>query len=319
MPAREKARDRPLVTLLWGTDPFLLRDIALGILGDAHAREVDARDWTGGETADLSTPSLFGEQRALLVADCKHLPEEAFKEIAAYVEAPAPDATLVLTLAVGDRGKPSAALTKLLKDRGEVREVAVARKDLARWIVDRASRKSHTIKPDASAALVETVGEQPAALDAAIDQLANAFPGQPITKELVHSQFRGLGEQRMWDLCDRAFGKDLPGSVRSLSSLLESHEEPLAILGVIASRLRDLVKVKAIPESASAADVAKAAGLRFDWQGKRYKEQARRFTMPELLRIHGEVVEADRVMKVGAPGEVVLSSLVASVAGGGEA
>jgi len=172
------------------------------------------------------------------------------------------------------------------------------------------------INPAAATALVETLGEWPAVLDGALDQLGSAFSGAPITKELVLSQFRGLGEQRMWDLCDRAFGRDLPGSIRSLSSLLEGQEEPLAILGVIAARLRDLIRVKAVPDSAPPTEVARAAGLRFEWQGRRYRDQAKRFSMPELIRIHGDVVEADRVMKSGAPGEVVLSTLVASVAGG---
>ena len=304
------------VTLLWGTDPFLLRDAAIELLGEVQPQEIEGADWIGTELADLSTPSLFGDERALLVTDCRKLPAEAVKEIASYAASPAPDATLILVLEVGDRGKPPAALTKALKDGGEIREIAVARKELARWVAGRAKGKDVNLRADAASALVEILGESPATLDAAVEQLATAFPGAQITKALVASQFRGLGEQRMWDLCDRAFARDLAGSVRSLSSLLEGREEPLVILGVIASRLRDLIRVKAVPDSARDADVARAAGLRFDWQGKRYREQARRFTMPELVRIHEEVVEADRVMKSGAPGDVVLSSLVTSVAAG---
>jgi DNA polymerase III subunit delta len=318
VPAKKGSGSSPVV-LLWGSDPFLLRDAALRRFGETRAREIEGAEWSGSELADLSTPSLFGEQRALLVTDCRDLTKEAWTEIGTYLAAPAPDALLVLTLTVGERSKPPAALTKLFKDRAGVEEVSVARKDLGKWVTARAAEKGHTMKADAAAALVEVVGEQPASLDAAIDQLGNAFPGEPLTKELVHAQFRGLGEQRMWDLCDRAFGKDLAGSIRSLSSLLESREEPLAILGVIASRLRDLLRVKAVPDSAPAAEVARAAGLRFDWQAGRYRDQARRFTMPDLVRIHEEVVEADRVMKSGAPGEVVLSSLVSSVASSAEA
>ena len=309
------AAERPNVVLLWGSDEFLLRDAALRLVGDVQPREIEAQDWAGGETADLATPSLFGERRALLVSDCRHLPEAAFRELDTYLDSPALDAVLVLTAEVGERGRIPAVLAKLLKDRGEVREVAVARKDLGRWVVDRGKSKGTRIRSDAAAALVETIGEWPAALDGALDQLASAFPDTQITKELVLSQFRGLGEQRMWDLCDRAFGKDLPGSIRSLGSLLDAREEPLAILGVIAARLRDLMRVKELPDSAGGSDIARAAGLRFEWQGRRYRDQAKRFSMGELLRIHGEVAEADRVMKSGAPGEVVLSTLVASVAG----
>ena len=63
------------VYLLWGEDAFLLRESALAVLGDVEAREVDAAEWEGGEAADLATPSLFGERRALLVTDARHLPE----------------------------------------------------------------------------------------------------------------------------------------------------------------------------------------------------------------------------------------------------
>ena len=61
------------VYLFWGEDEFLLREAALEILGDLRPREVDGADWEGGETADLATPSLFGERRALLVTNAKAL------------------------------------------------------------------------------------------------------------------------------------------------------------------------------------------------------------------------------------------------------
>jgi DNA polymerase-3 subunit delta len=302
--------------LLWGEDPFLLREAALEILGDVRASEVDGAQWEGGETSDLATPSLFGEPRALLVTNCRNLPEHAVRELAAYVQAPAPDAQLLLIAQVGERGKAPAAITKFMKGHGDVREIAVARKELPKWLAARASDKGMKLRADAAASLVDHLGESPATLDAALDQLAAAFPGQQVTKDLVAQQFRGLGEQRMWDLCDRAFGKDLPGAVRSLATLLSSApDSSLPILGVIAARLRDLLRVKAVPDSASATEVARAAGLRFDWQGRRYREDARRFSMDELIRLHGEVVEADRVMKSGSPGDVVLPVLVARIAG----
>src|SRR5438093_11241395 len=94
------------VHLVWGEDPFLLRLAALEIFGQGvQPREIEAGAWQGGETADLSTPSLFGEPRALLVTDARHLPEDASRELAAYLAAPSPDATLVLSATVRERGR----------------------------------------------------------------------------------------------------------------------------------------------------------------------------------------------------------------------
>jgi len=304
------------VHLLWGEDVFLLRRAALEILGsDVRPREIDAGEWQGGETADLATPSLFGERRALLVTDARHLPDHALREFAAYLAAPAPDAELVLCAVVGERAKAPAAVVKLVAPVGEVREVRVSRKDLPGWVGGLAKAKGMDVAPDGATALVETVGEDPGALDQALDQLASAFLGDRVTRQIVLQQFRGLGEQHIWDLCDRAFRRDLPGSMRSLRALQEAGHDPLMILGGIAARLRDLLRVKALPDRMPPAELARAAGLRFEWQARRYRELARRFSLGELVDLHGRVVDADRAMKSGSTEDVVLPLLVAAIAG----
>jgi DNA polymerase III delta subunit len=87
------------------------------------------------------------------------------------------------------------------------------------------------------------------------------------------------------------------------------------ILGGVASRLRDLLRVRSLPDRIPAAELAKAAGLRFDWQARRYREQARRFTLEELVELHSQVVEADRALKSGASEDVVLPVLIGRIAG----
>jgi DNA polymerase-3 subunit delta len=303
---------RPTIWLLWGEDPFLLRQEALGLLTDVQAFEVEAADWQGGETGDLATPSLFGDRRALLVNDCRSLPDHALAELKHYLAAPEPSATLILVAQVADRGKPPAALLKVVEPVGEVRNVAVPRKDLPGWVAARAKAKDIQLAPDGAKALVDALAE-PAAIVQALDQLASAFPDQRITRAEVASQFRGLGEQKVWDLCDRAFSRDLPGAMRSLRALLDARDDPLMILGGIASRLRDLIKVRAAPANLSPAELARRVGLRFDWQARRYREQASRFSLEELESLHDQVVEADRALKTGGTGDVVLPLLVVAM------
>jgi DNA polymerase-3 subunit delta len=304
----------PNVLLLWGEDPFLLREAAMQALDGVRPVEVEADEWQGGETSDLATPSLFGEERALLVNGARHLNEAGAKELAAYLTSPAPDARLVVLVQVAERGKPPAALVKLVQPVGKVVQIAVARKDLPQWVRERAERHGASLAPDAARALVDVLGESPAALDAGVGQLAAAFGSARLTRDHVEEQFRGLGEQKVWDLCDRLFERDAPKAIRSLRALLEAREEPLMILGSVSSRIRDLIRVKALPERTSPAEVAKAAGLRFEWQGRKYREQARRFTMPELVGIHARIAQADREMKSGASGDVVLPVVVTAIA-----
>jgi DNA polymerase III subunit delta len=304
------------VALFWGDDEFLLRQAALELFAerDVRAAEVDGSDWRGGETSDLATPSLWGEQRALLVTRCQALPDLGVKEIRAYVEAPSPDALCVLTLVSRARSLPP--LAKVVQAAGGlVRQVSVKRQDLPRWVLERARARGLALSPPGATALISAIGEGPAALDQSVEQLATAFPGVSVGPEQVRSQFQGLGEQRVWDLCDRALSGRLPEALLVLRSLLDQKEDPLLVLGGIASRIRDLLRVQGLPDRMSSTDAAKAAGLRFDWQVRRYREQARRFTATSLTSLHARVVEADRALKGGAPGDVVLAALVAVMAG----
>lgn len=304
------------VHLLWGEDEFLLRDAALELVGpEVRPREVEATGWRGGELADLTTPSLFDEPRALVVSDCRALPDAGMQELRAYLASPDADAVLVLCASVPERGKVPATLAKLVQPVGSVQEVRVVRRDLPGWLMGRAKRRGCDLASDGAAALVETLGEAPAELDQALTQLASAFPGERLTRDRVSQQFRGLGEQHIWDLCDKAFGKDLPGAMRSLRTLLEARDDPLMILGGIAARLRDLLRVRALPDRMPLAELARAAGLRFEWQARRYREQARRFTLEELVDLHRAVVDADRALKSGASDEAVLPLLVERIAG----
>jgi DNA polymerase III subunit delta len=303
------------VTLLWGEDDYLLREAALTLLGETKATEVDAAEWQGGELQGLATPSLFGEPRALLINDARSLRKETMEELARYLEAPDPDATLVLACVIAERGKLPVGLQKLVEPVGEIRKVGFARKELEPWLVSKAKAHGLDLAIPGARALVETLGPEPGQLVAALEQLHDVFAGGRVGPREIAQQFRGLGEQKTWDLCDRAFGKDLPGAIRSLRAIEEGGDDALMVLGGIAARLRDLLKVRSLPDRMPPAQVAKEAGLRFDWQARRYQQQARNFSMTQLVALHDHITEADRALKSGATGDVVMPTLVTAIAG----
>jgi DNA polymerase III delta subunit len=200
-----------------------------------------------------------------------------------------------------------------------VRHIALARQGLPEWIVGRARGRGMKLSAPAAAVLVSTLGEDTAVLDQAVEQLAAAFPGKAVGPNEVRAQFTGLGEQRVWDLCDQALTGRLPQALVTLRALLEARHDPLMILGGIAARVRDLLRVREVPERMPAAEAARASGVRFDWQVRRYRDQASRFTREELRWLLERVADADRALKGGVPGDVLLPSLVATMAGQPEA
>jgi DNA polymerase-3 subunit delta len=307
------------VLLLWGEDPFLLREAALEAFGDVEPVVAAGAEWRTGLTSDLATPSLLGEARGLLVTDADELPDEALDEVARYAAPPGGDALLVLCWVVGPRAKgPPKGLLNRLGDGVEVRRVAVERKDLPRWVLARARRREVRATPQGAALLVQTLGEDPARLDQAVQQIAVSHPGQGLTPEAVAAQFRGFGDRRTWELCDAAFTGDASGALRALAGMIEAGEEPLMILGGIAARVRDLLRVASLPPRTPLGEVARAAGLRFDWQARRYRDQARRFAPAHLRAVHGAVAEADALIKQGGSGDVILSMVVTRITSTGE-
>jgi DNA polymerase-3 subunit delta len=306
--------------MFWGDDHFLVRDAAVAFLRDrgVSATEVSGKAWQGGETSDLSTPSLWGERRALLVTDCQSLSESGSRELKTYLEAPLVDAVAVLTVITG-AARPPALATPVQAAGGVVRRVAMRRQELPTWVLARAKARGVDLEPSAAATLVATIGEETAALDQAVEQLATAFPGDRIGPAQVRAQFVGLGEQRVWDLCDQALTGRTGEALVTLRGLLEAREDPLLVLGGIASRIRDLLRVRALPPRMAPAEAARAAGLRYDWQARRYRDQAARFGDGELDEVHSLVVEADRAIKGGVPGDVVLPTLAMAMAGARDA
>lgn len=305
------------VVLLWGESDFLLREAAGRLLEGIRPTEVEGAAWRPGSTADLATPSLLGEDRALLVTGLQAAPSEALDEIARYALEPNPDARLVLTYVVSTRAKaPPAKVLKQLQGRARIERIAIERKDLARWVAERARKRGVRATPAGAAALVETVGEDPSVLGQSVTQIADAFPEEGLTPSTVAAQFRGFGERRIFELCDAAFGGNARDALRYLAAMLGAREQPLAILGGVAARVRDLLRVRSLPPSMPLKNVAREAGLRFDWQARRYREQAGRYEPHHLADIHRRVVEADAQLKQGGQGDVVLAMLVTRIAEG---
>lgn len=308
------------VALYWGADGFLLREKALRFLSGhgVDADEVRGAEWRGDEVTNLSTPSLFGERRGLFVSGAEGLPAAAVAEVGEYVRAPAPDAALAVTLVTGGRTVP--ALAKAVKQGGGlVEQVALKPKELPIWVGVRARDRGADLSSAAAGTLVDVVGEDAATLDQAVEQLVNAFPGRRIGPPEVHQQFKGLGERKVWTLCDQAFSGKAGDALVTLRSLLADRQEGVMILGGISSRLRDLIRVRSLPPGTPAGRVAKEAGLRFDWQGRNYLRQASRYPPGRLAEIMDSVVECDRALKSGVPEDVALPELVIAMARAGRA
>ena len=132
----------------------------------------------------LTSPSLFGEARLIIIPDLETMSDALLNDLLAYVPNPADDVWLLLRHNGGTRGKklldaivkagfPLIAAEPLKNDKDKL--------DLVYADVKAARRQ---IDPDAAQALVDALGSDVRSLAAAVSQLLTDVEGRIGTDEV---------------------------------------------------------------------------------------------------------------------------------------
>ena len=299
--------------LVISEDEFLASEALQKLRDDLSAGgyEVEERSARDGLdlTYALSTPSLLGAGRAVIVRDADDLTVDVLKELAGWGAFPPPGIVLVL---VGSAPK----LRKALADVSDVTELKAVRFREAEWVIGRARAMGHTITREAASALIDAVGVDLRELASALDQLAVAS-ADAIDVTAVHEQFSGL-EPEVWSFVDAVLDRD-PSAPMKLRALLERGENAIGLVATIANQLRLVAYVRGA-ERKPAAALARELGVK-EGKVRRAMRQARNFTPADLTRAYRLLAEADMALKGGEwgedePNEVVLELLVADLMGG---
>jgi len=176
------------VYVLHGDDDFL-KDARVRDLVDA-AVDPGTRDFNlelrrgaelDAETLDalLGTPPMMADRRVVVIRDADKLKKDARGTLDRYLARPSSDTVLVLVLPAG------AKTDKPLLSAGTVVEFQPLTGDrLPRWIAHQAGLAGRTITPEATALLVEAVGNDLPQLAVELDKLAS-FSGDAIDEQAV--------------------------------------------------------------------------------------------------------------------------------------
>ena len=192
---------------------------------------------------------------------------------------PDPAAPLVLACTVAERGKPPAALLKMVDPVGERSRCRYARKELEPWLVQRAKAAWHRAHAAgrAGAGRRRSVRTSPSSRRR-LNQLGGAFEGRRSPRRRCTSSSAVSASRRRGTCATARSARTCPGAIRVAPLDRGERRRGVMVLGGIAARVRDLIRVRALPDRTPPAQVAKQAGLRFDWQARRYQQQARNFT-----------------------------------------
>ena len=259
----------------------------------------------------LTTSSLLGGKRLVVVRAAQDLPKEQAEAIARYVEEPSPDTVLVLVATA--RTKVDAAIKK----HGTVIGLDAPKgRRLVGWLRERARARKLKLDDRAAWALIDSVGTELRDLDGALEQLATGLgEGATVTAAAVCSAFPRQAEERIFAFTDAVGERKLSGAMTALRRLLDQGDEPLAIFGALTAHVRRLLRARPHADGGARA-VGDVLGMP-EWRAERMLRQVRAYREEELIRALELLARADIDMKGDFPSpQAALERTVVQIVGG---
>lgn len=293
------------VQLLVGAESFLVNR-AVSLLRAAATREgvsefnedlFHARETSAAKVvAAARTLPMMAPLRFVLVRGVEAMKAEDQGILADYLANPSDSACVVLTASKLDgRGKLGRAAKKLRV----IFEAKPVRAGKLRAFAERETRdRGHTIAHDAVALLVDSVGEDLAALDDALERLSlYAGAGQRIDAAMVQACVTRIRIDSIWALVDAIGLKDQRKAIGALSSLLADREPPLRLLAMVARQLRIIARMReALAAGSSPEEATRVAGAP-PFKARELTMSAKRFSIEDLSTAFSMLGEADRALK----------------------
>lgn len=304
------------VLLLAGDDDLLLqRELErrlVALRADDPELSVDRYDAPELEhLPELRTTSLFGGRTCIVVRGLERLARDGLKEeLERYLEAPSPDAVLILVARGTGKVQKIAKLAKANGERIDVK--APADWDDRGWerlVGEEFRRLKRKADATAIAAIRTHAGNDAGAIASQVGSVCASHEGvATLTANHVDAVVQGLGKVSGFAVADAIGERDPSAALVALRGALDAGDAPLAILGAITYRMRQLLMAR------SGAN-AKDAGIRSDGQYRRTKAIAAAFNPGELAWCHDRLAQLDLELKGSElPDELVLELAVIEVA-----
>jgi DNA polymerase-3 subunit delta len=296
------------VTLVTGKEEFLSERTVVAVRnavhrrdGDAELSETQAAGLSRGALGELSAPSLFSSTRCVVVRALENLPDESVDGLLDYAAAPADDVALVLVHSGGQKG--SGVLTKLRKIPAvtEVKSEELRASEFPGFVAAEFRGHGTTIEQEAAVALVQAVGQDLRSLSAAADQLANDFPGEPLTEEKVKRYFGGRAEAKSFAVADAAFWGRRRPALEELRWALDGGTPPVLVTSAFAGSARGIARYLCAPRGMRDVDLAREVGGP-PWKVRTIRDQSRGWSEAGIARAIRAVAQADADIK-GAAGD----------------
>jgi DNA polymerase-3 subunit delta len=211
---------------------------------DVPVHDVEAGDLTLDGFAELTSPSLFGDARVVVIRAAQDAAKDVAAALSAHATQGAQEVDLVVVHAGGVKGKAMLAELKgsgaKVVDAPRVKTV----RDREQFVADEVRAVGGSIDRDAATDLVASIGGDLRELATACAQLGNDV-GPQVGADDVAAYYRGRAESTGFAVADRAVEGDVAAAIETLRWAFATGVDPVLVSAALASNLRTIAVVGA--------------------------------------------------------------------------
>ena len=235
------------VHLVLGEDDFLAERATKAIVAAAgegvEVTTLRAGDVSEGEIAMATSPSLFAEDRVVVVKHAELAGKEPTEILLKACVDPAPGITLIIEHTGGGRQK---AMVAKFSKAAEVHKADPLKDNERRsWLMEEFRRHGVRPTPDVAAAVLESVGSDLRELASAVGQLVSDTEGE-LTVESVRDYYVGVAEVAGFDIADQAVAGRADRALASTRRALQLGTSPVSISAALARKVGDIAKLHGV-------------------------------------------------------------------------
>jgi DNA polymerase-3 subunit delta len=253
-----------------------------------------------GVITDNLAPSLFGDQRVVVIRDIQDLAAECTEEIASYLENQDENLVLVLWHKGGVKGK--GLVDKVKKLNPQLLSAEAIKKDSEKsdFIRNEFKNLNRKISTEAVQALIDSLGSDLRELGAACSQLASDVELQKIIDaEDVAKYQQGRVESTGFDVADAAVEGKTAEALIALRNALATGTDPVLIVSALASSFRTLAKVSGSSKGSNPYELASSLALA-PWQIDKARKQLNGWSENGLVKAVIAIAAVDADIKGAA-------------------
>ena len=240
--------------------------------------------------AEARTPSLFTQNRALIVTTADKLKKGRLEDLVEIQTIP--NSSLKVLLVFAERKSLNVAPNVFPTVDIDPFKPA----EVARWLVDR-----YKVTPEIGRYLVENVGTDLYPLHSEMEKLRTYVgDARPIETRDVDMLILRTERFGTFELDDAVIARNYKKAVQVAGAMLDEGMEPLILLSRLVRVWRQLFVGKALVGKRSAKDVALAVGAPA-WKAGDFATGCRKFEWKQLATGFRELLHADRAFKTSTP------------------